>query len=69
MTSDKFSIYQKIFNEVIDRDKNYGSLLHKIKSVYEESLSENSAPVPDIDSIIQEIKATKAKIQKEKEDK
>ena len=52
MTSDKFSIYQKIFNEVIDRDKNYGSLLHKIKSVYEESLSENSAPVPDIDSII-----------------
>ena len=36
MTNDKFNIYQNIWNEVIDRDKNFGSLLMKIKTVYDE---------------------------------
>jgi hypothetical protein len=31
MTDDRFKIYQRSFTEVIDRDKNYGSLLMKIK--------------------------------------
>jgi hypothetical protein len=61
MTSDKFAIYQKIFADVIDRDKNYGSLLMKIKKVYDDSLQNvQDKSVPDIEQIINDIKATKA---------
>ena len=59
MTNDKFSVYQKIFSEVIDRDKNFGSLLMKIKGVYDEQLNETDTSQPDIDRIIAEIREIK----------
>eukprot|EP00357_Protocruzia_adherens_P010528 CAMPEP_0114976050 /NCGR_PEP_ID=MMETSP0216-20121206/2445_1 /TAXON_ID=223996 /ORGANISM="Protocruzia adherens, Strain Boccale" /LENGTH=828 /DNA_ID=CAMNT_0002336911 /DNA_START=39 /DNA_END=2525 /DNA_ORIENTATION=- len=42
---DKYSIeealgvYRKIFNDIIERDKTFGPLLHKIKNVYEDCLA------------------------------
>mmetsp|Transcript_2730 Transcript_2730/g.6036 ORF Transcript_2730/g.6036 Transcript_2730/m.6036 type:complete len:497 (+) Transcript_2730:47-1537(+) len=36
MSSDKFKIYQKMFEEVINRDERFGSLLTKIKLAYED---------------------------------
>ncbi|CAG9331375.1 unnamed protein product [Blepharisma stoltei] len=39
MDNDKFNVYRKIFVEVIEKDKTYGSLLAKIKNAYEEWIS------------------------------
>jgi hypothetical protein len=39
MNTDKFKVYQTIFQEVISRDQCFGSLLTKIKSAYEDWLS------------------------------
>jgi hypothetical protein len=39
MNTDKFRVYQTIFEEVISRDHCFGSLLTKIKSAYEDWLS------------------------------
>ncbi|CAG9312774.1 unnamed protein product [Blepharisma stoltei] len=39
MDNDKFNIYRKIFIEVIEKDKTYGSLLRQIKDGYEEWIS------------------------------
>ncbi|CAG9333236.1 unnamed protein product [Blepharisma stoltei] len=39
MSIDKFGIYQKIFAEVIERNKSYANILGKIKAAYEEWVS------------------------------
>lgn len=62
----KWQLYSEIFQQVIDRDKQFGTLLVKIKSFYEArllSVAQNTAPDKLLNAYSEELKSARRKLQ------